>query len=386
MSRNNHISNRPVILLADDDPVLRDLAEVNLTSAGFSVLLAENGQSAFEILENEPVDLIITDIDMPDLDGLALTGKIRQSARLSSLPVIVITGKDQTNIVDDAFAAGATSFINKPLNWELLPRSVRFVLAASQNEQALRIARDEAESAARMKQAILANLNHELRTPLNHIVGFSELLSTTLATQNLEEYKQYADFILSGGRRLLRLVSDMVFLSAAETDGVDLEIQQTGSADILAAVESQLAAEAAEKNITLTSSVQDNIFLAIDGDVMIRALVKLVDNAIKFSPPETRVTFGIILSQDSNPRPVFFVQDEGPGVPEDKLSELGQLFRQGDMDLARKNEGMGTGIRIASLIAEAHGGSLKFRNREEGGFFAALSLPTSAHDLVEKSA
>ncbi|MCI5046891.1 MAG: hybrid sensor histidine kinase/response regulator [Aquisalinus sp.] len=365
------------ILMTDDDPVLLELGEATLASEGYDVVTAENGKEALAKLRESDFDMLVTDLEMPVMNGLELTAAIRADARLQNLPVMIVTGKDQTEAVDEAYAAGATSFLSKPLNWKLFARSVRFVHNAAMSEKALRVARDEAESAAKLKQAILANLNHEMRTPLNHIIGFGQVISQFLGASGHPDEKQYADHIVHGGQRLLKLTSDMVFLAAAETDGLSLDETEVSPQDTLRSVASTFDEQAEEKNITIhVASEAAKMNILADQKLTVMMLSKLVDNAIKFSPEQSTVTIGFTVHEETG-RVIFFVRDQGPGIPEEKRAHIGKMFEQMDMDLSRANEGMGAGLKICSLIAEAHGGKVRFSNGIEGGLTVTASLPAS---------
>ena len=152
------------ILLADDDPIMRELAAAKLSEAGWDPTTVKDGREARIMLDTGDFDLLITDLEMPHMDGFELTQKLRNSKTYSELPIIVITGTGHSDAVERAFSAGATSFLTKPINWTLFSQSVRFVLRASEDQKALREARDAADAGARFKESLLSMMSHELRT------------------------------------------------------------------------------------------------------------------------------------------------------------------------------------------------------------------------------
>lgn len=374
------------IILADDDPILLGLASACLETAGYDVTTAANGEEAWAAIQQHPADLVITDVDMPQMDGLTLLVHIRDTENLANLPVIVITGSEDAEIVDQAFAAGATSFLAKPLNWTLFVQSIKFVLEAADNARSVEEAHRSVREALSIKEAILANLNHEMRTPLNQVIGFGELLSVAAARDGNETYKQQADIIVAGGQRLLGLVRDMTLLSVAETDGLTITASQTTPRDIVEACVSKTKAKAASKKIAVeTAGLAGPTSLCVDHDLIIRALTAIADNAVKFSPPETRIVVGF----DADPeRPGFFCRDEGPGIGDISPEELQKVFVQGNMARDRAHEGMGTGLAIARHVALAHGGEVKMSARATGGLSVCLTLSadrmSEAHARKEK--
>ncbi|MGV6802327.1 MAG: hybrid sensor histidine kinase/response regulator [bacterium] len=372
----------PSILLVDDDPVLCEIAATNLMTEGFDVLYVNDGDEALRQLQQRPFDLVITDIEMPTMSGIELTRQIRASATIGAMPVIVITGKNQSVAVDEAYSAGATSFLSKPLNWQLFTRSVRFVLSAAANEKALRQANIEAESANKLKQALLSNLSHEMRTPLNHIIGYAEILETKLKQLGLPSDASYAEYIRMGGRRLSAIVSDILLLSVAEADGIQLndsivplhELLE----DIVHSYKFELQMKGCNVSLTLDNAA---VNLRVDRDKISQSLGGILDNAIKFSPAGSVIKIGFVQDRGSG-EAMFFVQDQGPGVGEAFLSKIGTLFEQEKMGMQRPVEGLGIGLRLATLITQAHGGMLRYANLEEGGFMVVMSLPEARCSIM----
>lgn len=122
------------ILFVDDDPILREFAQVNLASPAASIDVAENGAVALRRLI-EGYDIVLLDLEMPVLDGFDTLAAIRANPRTKDLPVIVQTGREDVEAIDRAFRLGATSFVTKPLNWRLLSYQMLYVLRASRAER-----------------------------------------------------------------------------------------------------------------------------------------------------------------------------------------------------------------------------------------------------------
>lgn len=125
------------LLFVDDDPILREFAKVNLATATTTVDTAEDGARALEMLEAGTYDLVVSDLEMPSLDGFGLLDRLRASSVHRHLPVVVATGREDVVAIDRAFACGATSFVVKPLHWRLLSYQLRFVLRAARDAAAL---------------------------------------------------------------------------------------------------------------------------------------------------------------------------------------------------------------------------------------------------------
>ncbi len=104
------------VLIVDDSATMRDMVSYTLSNAGFEVLQATDGENAFTLLKSERVDLVITDINMPKLDGIGLTKKLRSEPKHRAIPILCLTTERETNIKDLAKLAGATGWIEKPFD------------------------------------------------------------------------------------------------------------------------------------------------------------------------------------------------------------------------------------------------------------------------------
>ncbi|MDJ0778295.1 MAG: response regulator [Gammaproteobacteria bacterium] len=119
------------VLVADDDSMVLFLAEQALTAKGFKVLTAADGQQALEIYQSKNPDLVLCDVMMPNLDGFELCSAIRRMKDGEHVPVVMLTGLNDARSIKQAFAIGATDYCEKPVNWDLLPFKIDYVLRAS---------------------------------------------------------------------------------------------------------------------------------------------------------------------------------------------------------------------------------------------------------------
>ncbi|MBI3382073.1 MAG: EAL domain-containing protein [Aquabacterium sp.] len=120
----------PRLLIIDDDPLLRGMAAHTLRHAGFEVCEAEDGVQGLALIEQVPFDLLLLDVMMPHLDGYEVCRRLRQTRFGSRVPVLMLTGLNDSASVELAYEAGATDFISKPINWTLLTHRVRYSLRA----------------------------------------------------------------------------------------------------------------------------------------------------------------------------------------------------------------------------------------------------------------
>lgn len=147
------------LIFVDDDPILREFALVHLSTADARIETAADGLEAWDLIQQRPADLMLLDLEMPNLDGFGVLERMRADPRFRDMPVIVVTGREDVSAVDRAFIAGATSFVVKPINWRLLSYQIRFVWRAHRNEASLRQARMAARlEASKSTEAMRAAL------------------------------------------------------------------------------------------------------------------------------------------------------------------------------------------------------------------------------------
>jgi len=364
------------IILADDDPIMRELASAKLTDANYDVVAVENGAEALEKLKGDGADLVISDLDMPVMDGFELTRNIRADRLIDRTPVIVITASDHPEAVDNAFAAGATSFLAKPINWTLFGQAVMFVLRDSENQKALIVARDLAEAGVKFKDGLMSVMSHELRTPLNAIIGFGQLLTERFENQNDHLHKEYSEYIVDGGKRLLNSVSDMLLASDARSGPITISEADTTLGDVIMHAVAIVEKTATTAGADIAVRMQDpDIEICCDSRLFSRAISKLIDNSIKFSPRGVKIIVGSAMTRAGDL--AILIKDNGPGVSQAKIAEICTPFAQSDMSLRRSKEGLGLGVPLAKAITQAHGAKFLLESGPGDGVRALIMLPAA---------
>jgi PAS domain S-box-containing protein len=166
---------RATILVVDDDFDARVMMRAALRKAGFEVRMADGGREALRQFREAPADMVMLDVDMPDVDGYQVCATLRAEAG-ALLPIVMVTGSDDVRSVERAYESGATDFISKPVNWALLGHRVRYLMRSS---QALLELRDAQARSAALLDAIpdllfeldLDGRCHEVRAPDQHLLA-----------------------------------------------------------------------------------------------------------------------------------------------------------------------------------------------------------------------
>jgi two-component system, OmpR family, sensor kinase len=231
------------------------------------------------------------------------------------------------------------------------------------------------QGALRQQRAFVADAGHELRTPL--AVLRTEL---ELAGRRYRSREELLDTIANATEethRLARLAEELLFLARSEDqaidrrDGVPLLPLLERSADAI-------RARAAERRVTVTSDGAADGTAAVDSDLLRRALDNLLENALRYAPPQSRVTLRVQRADGADGDDGWVeieVLDEGPGFAPEFLPHAFERFRRADDARSRADGGAGLGLAIVLAVAQAHGGTATADNRPSGGAVVALRIP-----------
>ena len=249
----------------------------------------------------------------------------------------------------------------------------RDVTAIREAEAILRKARDAAEAASRAKSEFLANMSHELRTPLNAIIGFSELMMRELFGAMPARYREYAENIHSSGRHLLDLINDLLDMARIEAGKLELHEEEVSLVDLVGeAVRLTHQGENPEPDRLSIDLPAAAPFIRGDRRCLLRVLVNIIGNAVKFTPEGGRIRIAVITGSTGIR---IQIADTGIGIPSDRLSDLCEPFTQVEGSMSRRHGGSGVGLFISRALVEKHGGRLGIVSALGSGTTVAIDLP-----------
>lgn len=237
-------------------------------------------------------------------------------------------------------------------------------------QEELRLARDQAESANRAKSEFLSNISHELRTPLNGVLGYAQILQRD--TQLKPRQRENLKAIESCGQHLLTLINDVLDLSKIEAGRMQADVTAFNLPALCQEACDIVRQRARSKGLSLHMTLADDIPTAIQSDPtkLRQVLLNLLGNAIKFTEAGS-----VSLSVSCDELQLeFSVEDTGPGIPNDKLDVIFDAFRQADAGMAQG--GTGLGLAISQRLLELLGGSpLAVDSMPDQGSRFTFSIP-----------
>jgi signal transduction histidine kinase len=375
------------VLVVDDDEMIRQLLHDALTMEGYQATTVQSGEAALQVLESSAVDVIITDLSMPGMNGLELIR--RTNTDHPHVPKIIITGAGTIENAIEAIRIGAYDYIRKPLNlgelWIVLNRAVknRRLLQANQEyqrrlqesnqslEQRVKERTEELMRSMRLKDNFLSHLSHEILTPLAPLKGYLSIMR-----QNLDDREMVLESLEAAGKEAVRLQNllegliDLSHLVAGEADV--MRIPTDLNECIGRAVTTERDA-AAKKNVTLSLELDQNLprFLA-DPAKIYQVIANLLTNAIKFSEEGGSVT---LASSRKGDQICFQVRDSGIGIPTEEQPHVFEAFHQIDGSTRRRHGGIGIGLSLAKQLVELHRGTIELESRAGKGTIISVGIP-----------
>ncbi len=255
-----------------------------------------------------------------------------------------------------------------------------------QAREELEFSRHQAEEANRSKTFFLANMSHEIRTPLNSISGYSRLLNQRAPELKLPyKVKEWLEGIRHGSEHLSELVSNIIDLSKIEAGKVELSEDWVSPRLAIKGICRIHEDQASKKNISLLWHVDPRTHESFWGDrgKLQQMLMNLVGNAIRYTPEGGRVELSVYPEGEDL---CFIVEDNGPGIPEDRQQHIFDAFEQAHLENNSRSGSAGLGLAIARQLAEIQGGTITLKSRPGEGSRFTVRLPckkTSAEIIVD---
>lgn len=254
-----------------------------------------------------------------------------------------------------------------------------------EREEALLLAKEQAESASNAKTHFLANISHELRTPLNAIIGFSDIIAQQkFGPLPNERYREYAGDILSSGKHLLDIINDILDLSKCEAGALAVRLMPLEIEPLVESCVHLLEDQCAQAGLQISVTLEPGL-PAVMADVgrSKQILLNLLSNAMKFTPSGGRLTVEV---RDAGETVRIDVTDNGIGMSPDEIIVALQPFNQVDTSMARKFEGTGLGLPLSKKLAELQGGVLSVKSEPNQGTTVSVDLPAAGDAAIEIAA
>jgi signal transduction histidine kinase len=353
------------VLLADDNADLRAYV-AGLLRPHYHVEAVADGALALEAVHKRKPDLIVSDVMMPNLDGLGLLHKLREDTQTQTIPVILLSARAGEESAVEGLKAGADDYLAKPFSAQELLARVRthLELAQVRGKWAL-----ELEQTNKELEAFSYSVSHDLRAPLRHISGFANLLQNDASIQVSKTGSRYLKMIADSSKQMGCLIDGL--LSFSRMGRVDVLKTTVDLTPIVQEVLRDAKLDAQGRDITwdigLLPKVQG------DSTMLRQVLANLIGNAVKYTRKCTQAKIAVGCQSQNDDELIFFVRDNGAGFDMKYASKLFGVFQR----LHSSDDFEGTGIGLANVrrIIQRHGGKTWAEGAVNQGAAFFFSLP-----------
>ncbi len=373
------------IMIVDDNPSNLKLLEDILRQCGHEVCSFPLGRLALAAAIRNPPDLILLDINMPEMNGYEVCERIKSTNVLSDIPVIFLSALSGSQDKVKAFRTGAVDYISKPFQFEEVYARVESHLKLHKLQRALELQNDHLQEAVdartrelaeaiqrltildRSKSEFLALISHELRTPLNGLLGVGELiLSGMSSTKQNNELQEMFDI---SRRRIVAILNDALLLTQIDVNGKVLKTAPISLSVVLSRAIEATVEFAKSRRVTLTPPWVRQEYVVGEEKLLVRAVHALLETAVKFCAKGETVRLSLDAASDSR---LVIIESRGKTIPAAVLAKFFDLFSIGEASTAGGD--LGLGPPVAYRILSLFGGSVSVENQDSAGIRLTIAL------------
>jgi signal transduction histidine kinase len=364
-------ANPASILMVDDTPANMDLLSGMLKVRGYKVRAAISGKLALQAARNDPPDLILLDVNMPEMNGYEVCQELKADEKLKDIPVIFLSALNDTIDKVKAFGAGGVDYITKPFQFEEVEARVETHLELRRRSRLLQAAYDKLSELEKLRDSLVHMIVHDLRSPLAGISAYLELIGESKnnplsaeQTANIAEARKTA-------RQMIQIVSDVLDVSKMEGGQMKLSLEKC---DLGATVKECLTGfKALSRNRTIEFTPPAKpVTVPADREIILRILQNLMGNALKFTRDDGLIRVDITPAGD---KARVSVHDDGPGIAPEYRRKIFDKFAQVELPAGRPKYSTGLGLAFCKLAVEAHGGAIGVDSEEGKGSTFWFELP-----------
>jgi signal transduction histidine kinase len=373
--------NTAKILVIEDEDQVRESYIDMFKFFGYEVEAAPNGREGLSKIVKHDFDIVVTDLYMPEMNGLEVLNYIKKSKPYTE--VIVITGFATLDNAIQAMKVGAYDYFTKPVDIDhvriVLSKCVQQQRAKRENEE-LKSLNERLKELNEMKDKFITITNHELRTPLTVLKGYLELIDYYLQDSKNADLNDAFSVVAETMKELVCIIEDMHDVSSFNHGKKKLNITELDLKQLLLVIYKEMKVLFENRTIDLDIRLDDpDVIVQGDYDRIKRSIRELLQNALKFTPRGGKVTLQYSVNE-KNKKTSIKVIDTGIGIPPDKQGLVFEPFYeiQDPMNhMTSKTEflggGIGLGLTLAKDVFESHQGTLLLESEVgKGSTFTAV--------------
>ena len=342
------------ILVVDDTPANLQVLVGMLKEHGYRVRPVLDGRLALRAAKAEVPDLVLLDINMPDMNGFEVCEQMKADPTLADTPVIFISGNTETVDKVKAFSVGGVDYVTKPFQMAEVQARVATHLELRRKRRELQESYEALRRLETLRDSLVHMVVHDLRSPLAAISACLEVIKWDAEEQHRRELAADVETGLHATRTIMRLVNSVLDVSKMEGTSMRLQIAPCDVAAVARESLDELASLVGTRKFR-GDWPDEPVMALVDRDVVARIMQNLLGNALKFTPPSGEVTMAVEANDD---RVRVAVSDTGPGIPREYRERVFEKFGQVEAVSRGQKLSTGLGLTFCRMAVEAHGGRI----------------------------
>jgi two-component system, sensor histidine kinase and response regulator len=361
-------SGASVLVVDDTIENLRLLAGM-LGEHGYEVRPVTSGRQALQAAAGDPPDLILLDVNMPDMNGYEVCERLKASPDLRDIPVVFLTALTDTADKLKAFEVGGADYVTKPFQVEEVLARVQAHVALHRSRTELAESYDRLRALERLRDDLVHMVVHDMRSPLTVLLNTLDFLRDDVEPLGGRVLRDLAA-ATEAANTLTGMANDLLDVSRLEAGSMPLARAVTDIVEVASRVQAGLTRLDSTRVIEVEAAGR----FAVDCDAALvqRVLENLVVNAVKHAPAGGRIRIVVTVAPG---RLRVAVHDEGPGVPPEERSRIFEKFATVGPRKAGARHSAGLGLAFCKLAIEAHGGSIGVDDGAPQGSVFWFELP-----------
>lgn len=368
------------ILAVDDNVANLQLLTGLLKKQGHHVRPVTEGKLALSAARKKRPDLILLDINMPEMDGFEVCAQLKADRELAEIPVIFISALSDMLDKVKAFESGGVDYITKPFEFREVRARVHTHLRIRRLQDRLKVRNRQLreknrklEEMAELEDQLVSLIIHDLRAPLAGIIGYFELLQINSVGQLAEEYREDIDKGLAVAQQMYEVINSLLDVSRLEKAEMPMERKRCDLTEL--ADEAMTSLESlAEYRQFRTDLADRGVRVHCDPALIRRVMINYLHNALKFTSRNGRISLSV---KETDGHARIEVEDDGPPIPEGYEEKVFDKFGLSDLKTGKGGRVPGLGLTFCKLCVEAHGGAVGVERSSEGGSRFWFTLPTA---------
>ena len=369
------------VLIVDDNPKALAIAKARLKKEMLEILCVENGEHCVEVARKEKPDLILLDVDMPDISGFKVCQILKDDAVLCTIPVIFLTASDDNKDRVKGLDLGAVDYVTKPFDVFELRARVRAALRTKQLQDQLATLNHELEERVEQrtseikqlleqKDAFVNQHSHDLKTPLTPLVALLPMLADR--TEDSES-KNMLKLVMNNVDYMKNLTEMTLQLAQLNSPNISLKLERVDLVSEIKNTIDSLAPVFEESGMEVVNNITPPLDAEADRMLIKELIHNLVSNAVKYTNGVGTLTFNSFLN---NGTVGISITDTGIGMAMEQQKRVFEEFYKAD-DARNDRSSAGLGLAICKRIIEKHEGTIRAESSGSGqGTTMYFTLPS----------